>query len=178
MNKKILDLGCGTRKRPGAVGLDNNPKTAADVIHDLNSFPYPFASDSFDEICADNVIEHLGEPIKVLEEIYRIGKPGALVKIDVPYFRAKSAFIDPTHRHFFTIDSFSYFDPGHIYNKLFPYSDARFKVEKVLFNEKIKSRGLMGAVKWLANLKPSFYENRLSHLLPLDELSFYLRIIK
>jgi SAM-dependent methyltransferase len=178
MANKILDLGCGTRKRAGAVGIDNNPKTAADVIHDLNSFPYPFEASGFDEIYADNVLEHLDDPIKVMEEIYRIGKLGALIRIDVPYFRARWAYIDPTHSHFFTVDSFSYFDPTHVHNKLFPYSEARFRVERVVFNEKIKTRGLMGLIKRLANLKPSLYEKRLGHLLPLDELTFFLRIIK
>ncbi len=39
---KILDVGCGANKYEGAIGLDNNPRTAADVIHDLGQVPYPF----------------------------------------------------------------------------------------------------------------------------------------
>jgi methylglutaconyl-CoA hydratase len=45
---KILDVGCGANKYEGAIGLDNNPRTAADVIHDLGDIPYPFADDEFD----------------------------------------------------------------------------------------------------------------------------------
>jgi len=45
---KILDVGCGTNKHPGAIGLDYNPRTGADVIHDLNEVPYPFPDDEFD----------------------------------------------------------------------------------------------------------------------------------
>ena len=52
----ILDFGCGNRKRPGSIGIDVNPRTDADVVHDLNVFPYPFADSSFDEVYADNVI--------------------------------------------------------------------------------------------------------------------------
>jgi len=175
---KILDLGCGNRKRAGAIGIDFNPDSAADIIHDLNSFPYPFGDSGFDEIYADNVIEHLDDVLHVMEELYRISKPGGLVKIIVPYFRAKWAFIDPTHKHFFTVESFSYFDPGHIHNKLFNYSKACFKVERIVFNETVKRGLLVSLMKKAANKWPGRYENYLSNLCPLDDLSFYLRTVK
>ena len=179
---KILDLGCGNRKRAGAVGIDVNHCSSADVVHDLDKFPYPFEDSSFDEIYADNVLEHLNDVIKVMEELHRISKPEGLVKVIVPYFRAKWAFIDPTHRHFFTIDSFSYFDPDHVHNKLFNYSRATFRLEQRVFNENIRHGGIIGLmvapVKFLANKRPSCYETLLSHLFPLDDLTFYLRTVK
>ncbi len=181
MSKK-LDLGCGNRKREGTIGIDCNPKTCADVIHDLNIFPYPFEGSSFDEIYADNVLEHLDDLIKVLEELYRIAKPNALIRVDVPYFRAKWAYIDLTHKHFFTSESFTYFDPSHVHNRLFPYSEAKFKVERVVFNERIEEKGFIGAIKRLikkiADRSPKRYEDTLSHLFPLDEITFYVRAIK
>jgi len=180
--KKILDIGCGTRKRCGAIGMDINPSVSPDVLQDLNEIPYPFEDSIFDEIYADNVIEHLNDVVKVMEELHRIGKPGALVKIDVPYFRAKWAFLDPTHKHFFTTESFAYFDPDHIHSTLFPYSSKRFKVEKLVFNEKITDKGMLGLfrslIKKIANRHPLGYETYLSHLFPLDELTFYIRVIK
>ena len=102
------------------------------------TFPYPFPDSQFDEIYVDNVLEHLEDVIRVLEELHRIGKPRALVEVMVPYFRARYASIDPTHRHFFTADSLSYFDPDHPFCQLNDYSLARFKVEKKVFNESIK----------------------------------------
>ncbi len=30
---RALDIGCGTNKIPGAIGMDVNPRSAADVIH-------------------------------------------------------------------------------------------------------------------------------------------------
>ena len=65
---KMLDLGCGNAKRPGAVGVDFNDRTAADIVHNLNSFPYPFEDASFDEIYLDNVLEHLDDVMGVMEE--------------------------------------------------------------------------------------------------------------
>ena len=178
----ILDIGCGNRKRPGSIGIDVNPDTSADIVHDLNTFPYPFDDSAFDSIYADNVIEHLDNVIGVMEEIHRISRPGGLVKVIVPYFRARWAFIDPTHKHFFTTESFSYFDPGHIHNKLFNYSKATFYVEKIVFNENIMHRGVLRWIvmpfKCIANRWPSRYEILISHLFPMDDLTFYLRTVK
>jgi predicted SAM-dependent methyltransferase len=178
MNAKILDLGCGNKKRPGAVGVDHNPETAADVVHSLDSIPYPFETSSFDEIYADNVVEHLNDVIKTMEELHRISRPGGAVTVIVPYFRSQWAFIDPTHKHFFTVDSFSYFDGDHIHSKLYNYTKARFAIEKVAFNEGVE-RGLFArGVVALANRWPGRYERYLSHLFPLDCLTFVLRTLK
>jgi len=76
----ILDLGCGNKKRQGTIGVDFNDRTAADVIHDLNVFPYPFEDASVDHVYLDNTLEHLDDVIKVMEEVYRIVKPGGSVK--------------------------------------------------------------------------------------------------
>lgn len=172
---KVLDLGCGNRKRPGAIGVDFNNRTAADVIHDLNSFPYPFDDSSFDEIYLDNTLECLDDVIRVMEEVYRICKPGGLVKVIVPYFRSPYAFIDPLHKHFFTVSSFSYFDPEHIYCSRYDYSFARFKPEKIVFNETLVNRWTKKIVLLLANRLPWRYEYYISHFYPLDDVSFYLR---
>jgi predicted SAM-dependent methyltransferase len=179
---KILDVGCGNRKHPGSIGIDINPDTDVDIVHDLNIFPYPFEDSLFDEIYMDNVLEHLDNIISVMEELHRISKKGGSIKVIVPYFRAKWAFIDPTHRHFFTTDSFSYFDPTHIHNKLYNYSKAAFSIEKIVFNENIVHKGIwrffVAPVKLFANRRPVIYETCLSHLVPLDDLTFYLRTIK
>jgi predicted SAM-dependent methyltransferase len=179
---KSLDLGCGSRKQAEMVGIDINPRSQADVIHDLNRFPYPFEDSTFDEIYADNSLEHLDDTVRVMEELHRICKPGSLIRIIVPYFRARWAFVDPTHRHFFTVDSFGYFDPSHPFNQRYGYSQATFTTEKIRFNEKITERGLVKPLRVLlkafANRWPARYEAYLSHLFPLDELTFYLRTVK
>ena len=33
---RILDVGCGIHKQPGAIGIDRNPASRADVIVDLD----------------------------------------------------------------------------------------------------------------------------------------------
>ncbi len=175
---KTLDLGCGKKKQKGAIGIDISRETDADIIHDLNIFPYPFADNEFDYIYADNIIEHLGSVVKVMEELHRITKHGATIKIIVPFFRSIYACIDPTHEHFFTLRSFDYFDPQKKFNQLYKYSTCFFKVEKVLFDEG-PGHGLVGKIlTWIANKNPIFYETRMSMFFPLNTLTYYLKTMK
>jgi len=171
---KILDLGCGTRKRPGAIGLDINPQCNADIIHDLSRFPYPFEDNSFSEVYVDNVLEHLDDVIRTMEELHRICLDGALVKVIVPYFRSVWAFIDPTHKHFFTVNSLAYFDPRSPICHQYDYTLARFHVEKIVFNETLSTRWTKRLMARLANRFPQHYELYLSHLYPLDDITYYL----
>ena len=74
----MLDLGCGNKKRPGAIGVDFNERTDADIIHDLNILPYPFEDSSFDEIYIDNCLKHLDDTLGIMEELHRICKASGL----------------------------------------------------------------------------------------------------
>src|ERR1700677_4158162 len=39
-NEMVLDVGCGKLKaEPGAVGIDVSPRSAADIVWDLDDFP-------------------------------------------------------------------------------------------------------------------------------------------
>lgn len=128
---KTLDLGCGPNKTKGAIGIDKARIPGVDIVHDLEKFPYPFKDNEFDRIVSNHCLEHLEDFVGVMEEIHRICKPGAEVKIVVPYYTSKDFFTDFTHRHAFTEHSFNYFDSAHPYSY---YSKARFSVEKVKFN--------------------------------------------
>lgn len=174
-NPKILDLGCGKKKRQGSIGVDYSDRHDADIIHDLNVFPYPFADNSIDQVYLDNVLEHLDNPMAVMAEVHRICKNGAEIKVIVPYFRSAWAFIDPTHQHFFTVDSFAYYDPDHVICQRYDYVKTRFKVELVVFNETLANRWFKKIIIKLANKWPNRYETYLSHLLPLDDITYYLR---
>jgi len=171
----ILDLGCGNKKREGTVGVDFNDRSQADIVHDLNQFPYPFEDGTVDHIYLDNVLEHLHDTLSVMEEIYRLLKKDGTVKVIVPYFRSVWAFIDPTHRVFFSVASFSYFDPNHIICKKYDYTQARFATEKIVFNETVPTRSCKKVIKSIANKWPWGYEYYLSHLFPLDDITFYLK---
>ena len=109
---KILDLGCGENKVPNSIGLDNVPLPGVDVEHDLLDFPYPFDNESIDKIYLRHVIEHFAiENINfIMNECNRILKNDGLLVITVPHVFSISAFIDPTHRSFFTFGSGYFWD--------------------------------------------------------------------
>src|SRR4029077_15252266 len=95
---RILDVGCGINKPPGAIGIDRNPATRADVLCDLDRFPYPFRDASFDKLQAIHVIEHASDVIKAMEEFHRLLCPGGEALIVTPHYTDFSSFCDPTHR--------------------------------------------------------------------------------
>jgi hypothetical protein len=95
-----LDLGCGTHKRSGFVGVDISSDCGADIVHDLRVRPWPFPNVSVDEVHCSHFFEHLtgAERVPFMEELYRILKPGATVKMITPYWTSMGAVQDPTHQ--------------------------------------------------------------------------------
>ena len=77
---RILDVGCGIHKQPGSIGIDRNPASRADVLADLDRFPYPFADSSFDRLTAIHVIEHVDDVIRTMEEFHRLVRKGGTVR--------------------------------------------------------------------------------------------------
>ncbi len=124
-NLTTLDVGCGINKRPGAIGIDRNPASRADVLCDLNRTPYPFRDSSFDRVLAIHVIEHVDDVIATMEEFHRLGRPGGTVRIETPHYTDFSSFCDPTHRSHLNSFSFRYFGPDH--GGFGYYSKARFR---------------------------------------------------
>src|SRR5664280_225322 len=78
---QVLDVGCGSAKTPGAVGLDISADTDADVVHGLDRFPYPLETASFDDVLMQDVLEHVREPIRVMEEMHRVLRPGGRLQL-------------------------------------------------------------------------------------------------
>lgn len=107
--KKILDVGCGTNKVKGSIGLDVVKLEGVDVVHDLDVYPWPFEDNTFDEVYMLDVIEHLSDVIKGMEEIHRILKPDGLLHIRVVYWNHKYSFSDPTHKHYFSEVTWEFF---------------------------------------------------------------------
>lgn len=176
-----LDIGCGASKRPGYIGMDKLHLPDVDIIHDLDIFPYPFANDEIEEVWMDQVLEHMKEPMRVMEEIYRICRNGAKVTIGVPYFRSFYAFIDPTHKTFFGTNWFYYFDPEHQFCKKYRYTNAKFRVDRIEFDREFKKnriRFFHRIMIGIAERNMQFYEAKLSHLCPLNSLTFYLTVVK
>ena len=104
-----MDIGCGRNKRPGAIGIDRNPRTAADVIADLDGAGLPFHESSFSHVSLVHVVEHVASVVDALEEVHRVLRPGGLLLIETPHCSDASSFGDPTHRWHLNSFSFRYF---------------------------------------------------------------------
>jgi SAM-dependent methyltransferase len=169
----VLNLGCGRKPMAGAVNLDMSPNVGADVVHNLATIPWPLPAETFREVYAFDVIEHLEDIVGTMEEIHRVCQQGARVHITVPHFSSANAFTDPTHRHQFSYFTFDYFDPDH---GLAFYSHARFNRShrQIVFypswTNKIISR--------LANWRPLAYEQRWAWIFPAWFLSVDLEAVK
>ena len=103
-----IDLGCGTHKAEGFIGVDVVAADGVDVIANLNGY-FPFPDNSVDFIKAHDIIEHLPDRIHTMNEIWRILKPDGIVDISVPSTDGRGAFQDPTHVSFWNINSFMYY---------------------------------------------------------------------
>jgi len=119
--KIVLDLGCGDEKHRGTceyaefqyVGIDyDNP--GASILGDAHALP--LKSESVDFILCLTVLEHIRYHQIMMEEAFRVLKPGGL-------FLGTSAFLEPFH-------SDSYYHSTHLglYNSL---TDGGFDVQMI-----------------------------------------------
>lgn len=93
------------------------------LVHDLNKYPYPFFTESMTEIRCIGILEHLNDLAMTMKELHRIAKDKCRIIISVPYFNSVCAFADPTHKLFFTLDTFNYFTIGYKWDYDFPKFD-------------------------------------------------------
>ncbi len=187
---KVLDVGCGERKKKitGAivVGIDTVKLPGVDIVHDLNKIPWPFKDNEFDTVILDDVLEHLEDTLKVVEEVHRITKNHGLVKISTPHFSSDNFYTDITHKRAFSSRSFDFFDPKargvHKY-----YSKAKFRINKKIigFSEVMPSgrkhppniHRLLG-IQFIVNRLPRLYEKFFAFIMPATELYFELEVLK
>lgn len=168
-----MNLGCGRVPMKGALNVDVVPSIAADLVHDLNLRPWPFADDRFRALHANDLLEHLHDTVGTMAEIHRICRDGASVHLTVPHFSSVGAFIDPTHRRFFAAGTFDYFTEGHHLNY---YGSGSFRIRKLQIH--FWHTPLNKLVWRLANRFRDAYERRWAWLFPARFIYAELEVVK
>lgn len=162
-----LNLGCGEGKATDCVNVDVNPLVQPDVLHNLNSFPYPFADSSVAEIRAFHILEHLADPFGAMKEFHRILKPGGKLWLKVPHF--SRGLTHAQHEHGFDVSFPLYFNAAFTKSGYvgFEFEIKKIKLRWLAFFHLLKYMGigpaskfilkiLNSVVSFLANLSPAF----------------------
>ena len=180
---KVLDVGCGINKTEGAIGLDNNPRTAADVIHDLADLPYPFADNEFDSVVANHVVEHVPDVMAFITELHRVVKPGGTIKLLTPHYTNPDWANDPTHRNHINSYTFNTFIAG---REVFDfYTDVQLKPIRMYVSLLSLWKAL--GIEFLVNTDQrnynlrflrKFWEQYLSYIFRGKELQFEFEVVK
>ena len=171
---KVLDVGCGIKKYPGAIGLDHNPRSKADILCELDHFPWPVGDQLFDEVRLIHVIEHVGDVVRTVEECHRVLRPGGVLILETPHYTDFSSFCDPTHRWHLNSFSFRYFgedNAGYGY-----YSSAKFAEEDIEI--KLLTLWRWMGFEWLVNnarFFRKFWEHYLCFIVRGKVMKFRLR---
>ena len=175
-----LNLGCGKVRKEGYVNIDKISDSAVDLVCDFTR-GLPFEDNSVDEIYARHMLQQILDYDRVMEEIYRVCKKGALVTLIAPYFSSYAAHA-PDHVRFFNFSSFDIFDK----NKQTRWKKSQhieFKIKKIEF--RFQRFGAYNPLNlfnsffsFLAHKKPYLYERVFSNLYPAYEIEFVLEAVK
>ena len=117
-----VDLGCGFRKN-GNLGIDGTAEgTQADLICRLGFERIPLDDEVADTIFCRDLLEHIPKAyyaardqklrypvIELMNEIWRVLKPGGTFTSFTPCYPAVEVHQDPTHLSVWTLESMAYF---------------------------------------------------------------------
>lgn len=81
-----VDVGCGSAKRPGYIGIDLHDQEGVDIVCNVVKDGMPFEEGELDEIYTHHFLEHVArdEVIPLLKEFHRVLKKDGQAVIVVP----------------------------------------------------------------------------------------------
>jgi hypothetical protein len=130
----LLDIGCGRNKNHGHIGIDMMDVPEVDIVHDLESFPWPIPDESIIRAVSAHVVEHInphkGVFVNFMNEVWRVLKMGAQFAISTPYCISPGYFQDPTHCNPCNENTWAYFAPDAFDGGLYRfYTPSPWKIE-------------------------------------------------
>lgn len=102
-----IDIGGGRNSVKGFKILDMIEE--ADYHCNLETERFPFDDESVSEFVSNHTFEHISNIINVFNEVWRTLKWGGRIKIKVPHKDCILAWQDPTHKRYWTEESFKFF---------------------------------------------------------------------
>lgn len=180
-----LDVGCGSTKIDGFIGMDHLSLPGVDIVHDLNEIPWPFEDNSVKKIVFCHSLSHLENISSIMIECSRLLVPGGILEILAPHYSSDNYKTDPTHKMSLGVRSMNYFilntDFGYTYipeKNLFHMisSEISFRECSTSWRKSAKFNPFkyLGIEK-LVNLTSRLYEKFISNLLPASEVYFVLK---
>ena len=141
-----LNLGCGTNLLPDYVNVDKAWLERDDYLQfDLeDGTSWPWEANSISEVCFIHSLEHMGSTVDhfkfIIQNLYRVCAPNAIIKIHVPHPRHDDFINDPTHVRIITPEILSLFskqnckrwrEQGASNSQLADYWNVDFEIVKV-----------------------------------------------
>lgn len=116
-----LELGCGLiREYPDAIGVDLLDVPGVDVVGDVYDVLAALPDGSVSAVYSSHFLEHVRDPIELIEALARVVRPGGTVETTVPHFSNPYFASDPTHKAAFGLYSFSYLTRDDLFRREVP----------------------------------------------------------
>lgn len=171
-NKKLLDVGCGVgdlltianKDNWDVTGTEISPEATAEANRKLNNkvlagdlLSLNLPNNHYDLITIYHVIEHLIDPVSVLEKIYHLLKPGGVAFIETPNIASLGAKIKgkkwsnikpPEHITYFQPSSLKYALSKVGFDRYKVFTNAPYMIES--------TNNWQPAMKFAANLMYRF----------------------
>ncbi len=87
-----IDIGCGSKKKDGCLGIDYIHSPDVDYVLDVTHERLPFEDESVEYIYSSHFLEHIDTPYHLFKEIARVCCDRAKIEIWTPYAFSNMAF--------------------------------------------------------------------------------------
>lgn len=81
--ERILNIGSGYFLLSGTVNIDIRSYAGIHIVCDAHNLS--FASERFDAVILESIIEHVENPVNVINESYRVLKKGGIILVEFPF---------------------------------------------------------------------------------------------
>jgi SAM-dependent methyltransferase len=143
-----MNVGCGRNIMKDWINLDSKSLPGVDLVCDLDRLGsgegrevLPIPDGTISEFLLSHVLEHIQNPLPMMQELWRVAKPGAVMTIRSPYGSSDDAWEDPTHVRGIFLQSFGYFSQPFYWRADYGYrGDWQPQLCTLLVNHEIYGR--------------------------------------